>query len=49
MVSEGRANFVPLPDAREGRPVAHQFDTTRLVVVGIERLRDGDLVRIKTP
>ena len=50
VVSEGRANFVPLPDAREGRPVAHQLpDTTQLVVVGIERLRDGDPVRIKTP
>ena len=50
VVSEGRANFVPLPGAREGRPVAHQLpDTTRLVVVGLERLRDGDLVRIKTP
>ena len=50
VVSEGRANFVPLPGAREGRPVAHQLpETTHLVVVGIERLRDGDPVRIKTP
>ena len=37
-------------EAREGRPAAHQLpDTTQLVVVGIERLRDGDPVRIKTP
>lgn len=50
VVSDGVARFVPLPGAREGRPAAHQLpDTTQLVVVGIERLRDGDPVRVKTP
>ena len=48
-VADGRARFVPLPNAQEGRPAAvPQPAAGGVVVRGRERLNDGDLVEVIT-
>ena len=50
VVEEGRAKFVPLPDAEEGRPAAVSLPAqTPIVTLGRFRLQDGDPVALRQP
>jgi RND family efflux transporter MFP subunit len=45
--NNGVANFMPLPGAQEGRPVAVQLPLdTQIITLGRERLQDGDALSI---
>lgn len=47
IVADGRARFVTLPNAQEGRPAAHSLSAdTRLILDGRERLQDGEAIRV---
>lgn len=50
VVADGKARFVPLVDAREGRPAEHTLAAgTLLVTGGAAELNDGDALSIRTP
>ncbi len=49
VVDSGKARFVPIPDAQEGRPaVAKLPPETQVVFRGQTRLQDGDLISVET-
>ena len=44
---QGKASFMPLPGAQEGRPVAVEFPPgTEIITLGRDRLQDGDDVTV---
>ena len=48
VLDSGKASFVPLPGAQEGRPVSVDLpDTTRVVTLGRERLQDGIALNVQ--